>query len=242
MTLIQTKSIAEQVEELLRGRIREGTYAPGIRMPSESELSKEFGVSRATIRTVLARLAVNGLILRKQGDGTYVNARVRDISTRTGSVWEFARIIEANGYKPRIETVSIEKIVAGEREADALAISQGTGLLSLSRLFYADDQPAILAMNVIPLSFVHEPIDQIDGRINIQEILRLYCSQSIAFAITNIRSTLISEEIGLSKDLNSPLIELQVCFYSKQNIPLALGLNYFNDEILRLSLVQAWNE
>lgn len=242
MTLIQTKSIAEQVEELLRGRIREGTYAPGMRMPSESELSKEFGVSRATIRTVLARLAVNGLILRKQGDGTYVNARVRDISTRTGNVWEFARIIESNGYKPKIETVSIEKTVAGEREADALAISQGTDLLSLSRLFYADDQPVILAKNVIPFSFIREPIDQIDGRLNIQEILSRYCSQSIAFAITDIRSTLVSEENELNKGADQPLIELQVFFYSKQNIPLALGLNYFNDGILRLSLVQAWNK
>ena len=73
MSLIQTKSIAEQVEELLRGRIRDGTYAPGSRMPSESELSDEFGVSRATVRTVLAKLAVNGLILRKQGDGGWWN-------------------------------------------------------------------------------------------------------------------------------------------------------------------------
>ncbi|MDX1377399.1 MAG: GntR family transcriptional regulator [Anaerolineales bacterium] len=242
MALIQTKSIAEQVEELLRGRVREGIYAPGMRMPSEYDLSKEFGVSRATIRTVLARLAVNGLILRKQGDGTYVNARVRDISTRTGNVWEFARVIECNGYKPKIETVSIEKTVADEREADALAIAQGTDLLALSRLFYADDQSVILAKNVIPLSFVCEPIDQIDGQLNIQEIIRRYCSQSIAFAITDIRSTLVSEEINLDKDTGQPLIELQVCFYSKQNIPLALGLNYFNDEILRLSLVQAWNE
>ena len=37
MGLIQAKSIAEQVEELLRNRIYDGTYAPGSKMASESE-------------------------------------------------------------------------------------------------------------------------------------------------------------------------------------------------------------
>jgi len=34
---------------------------------------------------------------------------------------------------------------------------------------------------------------------------------------------------------------LQVAFYGKDNLPLALGMNYFDDTSLRLSLVQAWN-
>jgi GntR family transcriptional regulator len=67
MGIIQTRSVADQVEEILRERIRNATYPPGSRMPSESDLSGDFGVSRATVRTVLAKLAFNGLIIRKQG-------------------------------------------------------------------------------------------------------------------------------------------------------------------------------
>ena len=91
-------TLASQVEGLLRGRIREGVYAPGSRIPSETELSEELGVSRATVRTVLAKLAVNGLILRKQGDGTYINARVEKISAHLGNVWDFFCLIESNGF------------------------------------------------------------------------------------------------------------------------------------------------
>ena len=243
MSLIQTRSIAEQVEELLRGRIRDGSYAPGSRMPSESELSEEFGVSRATVRTVLAKLAVNGLILRKQGDGTYVNVRVQELGAHLGNLWEFARIIETNGYKPTIKSLSIEKKAATEKEAIALALEPGDGLLSMTRLFYADERPVILANNVIPANFLRMPIDQIDGHLNIREILKLYCHQNIAFAITDIRSVLVEETVHsmLGKELGDPVLTLRVTLYSKQNVPLTLGGNYFDDEVLRLSLAQAWS-
>jgi DNA-binding GntR family transcriptional regulator len=243
MGLIHTKSIAEQVEELLRGRIRDGSYAPGNRIPSESELSDEFGVSRATVRTVLAKLAVNGLILRKQGDGTYVNSRVREINAHLGNLWDFSRIIETNGYKPTIKSISIEKEASTEKEALALAIEPEDKLLSLTRLFYADDHPVILANNVVPVSILQEPIDQIDGQLHIREILSRYCHQNIAFAITDIRSVLVDEDVHnmLGKEIGSTVLALQVSFYSKQNVPLALGSNYFDDEFLRLSLVQAWS-
>ena len=116
-------------------------------------------------------------------------------------------------------------------------------MLSLKRLFYADEYPVILARNVIPASFLREPTESIDGQIHIREILSRYCSQKIAFAITDIRSTLVLEDVGamLEKKPGQTVLELQIAFYSKQNIPLALGSNYFNDEILRLSLVQAWS-
>jgi DNA-binding GntR family transcriptional regulator len=243
MSLIQTKSIAEQVEELLRGRIREGIYAPGSRIPSESELSGEIGVSRATVRTVLAKLAVNGLILRKQGDGTYVNVRIKEINAHWGNLWDFVHIIETNGFTPRIESLAIDQKPATEQEAIALAIEPGETLLSLKRLFYADDQPVILAKNDIPLSYFHESVDEIDGELHIREILSRYCNQKIAFAITDIRSVLASDEVStiFEKEIDQTILELQIAFYSKQNVPLALGSNYFNDKILRLSLVQAWS-
>lgn len=212
-------------------------------MPSESELSDEFGVSRATLRTVLAKLAVNGLILRKQGDGTYVNIKVREINAHQGYLWEFVRIIETNGYKPTIKSIAIEENVATEEQATALGIEPDDKLLSLTRLFYADERPVILARNVIPAIFLREPVSQIDGQLHISEILKRYCHQNIAFAITDIRSVLVEEEVHnlLRKEPGQSVLALRVAFYSKQNLPLALGANYLDDEVLRLSLVQAWS-
>jgi len=243
MRVIQSKSIADQVEEILRSRIRDATYTPGSRIPSESELSEEFGVSRATVRTVLAKLAASGLILRKHGDGTYVNSKIRETSANFGNLWDFVNLIEINGYKSSIKALSVGLRAATEKETAALALEPQEKLLSMARLFYADDQPVILANNVIPASYLREPVDHIDGHLPIREILQRYCRQEIAFAVTDIHSMLVGDEMRavMGDELNSTILELQLAFYSRDNLPLALGINYFNDTVLRLCLVQAWS-
>ena len=242
MRLIQVKTLADQVEDLLRGRIREGVYAPGMRMPSESELSEELGVSRATVRTVLAKLAVNGLILRKQGDGTYVNARVEKISAHLGNVWDFICLIESNGFTPSIHFISKEIRPATEKEAEMLSVEPGERLLSLRRLFLADDKPVIMTHNLFPLLFLRVPLDEIDGSFHIRDILQEYFDQEIAFVITDIHATLAGGEVGslLGASPDKTMLALDVSFYSKDNVLLSLGTNFFDDSVLSLSLVQAW--
>lgn len=46
MNIKRSKTITEQVNEILRERIRNATYAPGDRLPAENELAQEFEVSR----------------------------------------------------------------------------------------------------------------------------------------------------------------------------------------------------
>ena len=81
------RSIAKQMKELLRERILQREFEPSGRLPSETQLAAEFSVSRATVRTALAALAAEGLIVRRHGDGTYVNQRVLEVTTRLDSVW-----------------------------------------------------------------------------------------------------------------------------------------------------------
>ncbi|MBC8332317.1 MAG: GntR family transcriptional regulator [Anaerolineae bacterium] len=243
MRVIRSKTVAEQVNDILRERIREGVYPPGQRIPSEHHLSDEFGVSRATIRTVLAKLAVEGLILRKQGDGTYVNERIQEENTHLGHIWDFWRLIERNGYTASIDVLSMSEEVASEEDARLLAIDAGDPILLIKRLFYADEKPVILAVNMVPLAFLSVPIEQINGHLRIREMMQQYCHQEIAFAITEICSMVVNGEGSdlLKSEVGSPLLALKVAFYSSTNQPLAIGNSYFNDSILRLRLVQTWN-
>jgi len=61
-----------QVAAILRQRINDAYYPVGGRLLSEDELAAEFSVSRATIRQAIGQLVVEGLVVRKQGSGTFV--------------------------------------------------------------------------------------------------------------------------------------------------------------------------
>jgi len=243
MRVLQAKSIAEQVDEILLDRIRSGVYSPGSRMPSESELSDELGVSRATVRTVLAKLAANGFITRKQGDGTYVNEHVRRASAHFGNLWDLTELIAGNGYNPSIELVSMTRRPASEEESLVLALEAGEELICLRRLFHADQRAVILADNAIPSALLREPLDNLDGGMHIREIFDQYFHQKIAFVLTDICSTAMSDEARrfLGGGAGRPILRLQTTFYEKNNLPLALGVNIFDDSFLHLSLAQAWN-
>lgn len=69
------KPLYAQVRELLLGRIRAGEWGPGESLPNEHTLSTEFDVSIGTVRRAVADLEENGVLVRKQGRGTYVAGR-----------------------------------------------------------------------------------------------------------------------------------------------------------------------
>lgn len=242
MRIQRPRPITEQVNAIIRQRIQNLKYPPGSRLPSESALAQELGVSRATVRTALARLASDGLVLRKQGDGTYVNERIRDIDTRFGGLWDFSRLIEANGYQPTIKTLASEKRPATEQEAGALVIPPATSVLSLVRLFLADSQPAIYATNVIPTSLIKVETAVYDSDLPIHRFLQTYCHIEIAYAVSNIEATIPDEALrrSLHRDSPEPLLKLIETFYDKNNKPLVFGLSYYDYTVLTLRLVQAW--
>ena len=64
-----------QLAELLRHRIDRGDWKPGDRLLSQDELSREFAVARVTVRQAITLLEKDGLLLSKQGKGTFVVVR-----------------------------------------------------------------------------------------------------------------------------------------------------------------------
>ncbi|WP_172296433.1 FadR/GntR family transcriptional regulator [Pseudoruegeria sp. HB172150] len=95
--------LEERIYHDLLGRIQTGTYAQGERLPTENELAAEFGVSRPVIRAALARLREAGLIVSRQGAGSFVSAISSGPDTGYGPLgsiddiagfFEFRRFIE----------------------------------------------------------------------------------------------------------------------------------------------------
>lgn len=61
-----------QLMEELETSIRNGVYKPGDKIMTEAEMAKEYGVSLITVRKAVGSLMEKGLVVRKQGKGTFV--------------------------------------------------------------------------------------------------------------------------------------------------------------------------
>ena len=67
-----TQAAHMELTGLLAALINSGELAPGVRLPPERDMCKQFGGSRTTVRHVLDRLERQNLITRHVGRGTFV--------------------------------------------------------------------------------------------------------------------------------------------------------------------------
>ena len=76
-----------QLVSIIKRNISAGTLATGALLPSEAELCRSFDVSRSTVRQAIGALETEGLVIRKQGRGTFVaEPKMR---RRTENVYSF---------------------------------------------------------------------------------------------------------------------------------------------------------
>lgn len=234
--------VAEQVTSVLHRRILERVYAPGERLPSEAELAHEMTVSRGSIRSALATLATAGLIDRRQGDGTYVRDVRNSENSLMHAIWEYEQLIEASGRTPSIRGVSIEKRRATEEEAAVLEIGLAEDVVSIVRLFFADDRPVIFSTNVSPATLFSVGIEEMDATLGLHGFLRSFSNREVARIDMDISATLANEQVqeALSLEPHSPVLRLEEVFRDINRRPLVFATNYHGERELSLHDVRPW--
>ena len=63
-----------QLEQIMRQKMASNEWPVGKLIPSENKISQEYGISRMTVRNVIAKLEQEGLVERVMGKGTYVSS------------------------------------------------------------------------------------------------------------------------------------------------------------------------
>ncbi|WP_423783656.1 histidine utilization repressor [Gibbsiella quercinecans] len=131
--------IYQRVKQAIVNQIRSGHWQPHQRVPSESELVAELGVSRMTINRALRELTSEGFLIRMQGVGTFVaEAKAH---TALLEVHNIADEIAARGHRHRSHIVEFIARPASEEEAAALDIQPGQQVFYSQIVHYENDMP-----------------------------------------------------------------------------------------------------
>jgi GntR family transcriptional repressor for pyruvate dehydrogenase complex len=73
---LNVTKLSDQIVQQLETMLLEGSFKPGDRLPPERQLAEQLGVSRPSLREAIQKLAARGLLVSRQGGGTYVTARL----------------------------------------------------------------------------------------------------------------------------------------------------------------------
>lgn len=127
---------------------------PGERLPSEPELARDLGVSRATLREAMRTFETQGLIQRRQGVGTFVVRPAHVIE----SGLEVLESIEALARRINLQVTMgefrIEQRLATETESQGLQLVGDRHVISLSRVIQAEDRPVAYFIDTLPKSLL----------------------------------------------------------------------------------------
>ncbi len=133
--------IHAQVEELLRKLILEPPYVDGSYLPPESELAKQLGISRNTVRQATNKLEYEGLITRRKGKGTKVAQKI--VNTRLSSWHSFTQEMNEKGIAFVNYRVEAAKVSVGETTARFFDIPQGKEVVKLIRVRGDEEGPFV---------------------------------------------------------------------------------------------------
>ena len=244
---VRVPPLANQISESLRSAIVDGTYPPGSRFPSEVKLAQDFKVSRGTIRTAIDSLEQKGLVVRKQGVGTFVTNLGR-ITNPLNVFTEWTEVIENNGFEPSVSFPPTALVSANQEIQEKLQILNGAEVLQIPQIFHADDAPVIyswdwiskdkLAQDVIGL-VIKDPSITMPWMPFITHVANLKVHHFVSAIWSEIAKN--CELITQVSDPFEPVMVVEEVGYNAEGSPLVYSLEFFIGNLMALQVVRNTN-
>jgi GntR family transcriptional regulator len=121
----------------------------GERLPSEPELARRMGVSRATLREAMRTFEVQGLIRRRQGSGTFVVGRVPVIEAGLEVLESLETMAERLGLEVTVDDLHVESLPADTEAAAALGVALGAPLTHVRRVMREESRPVAHLVDIL---------------------------------------------------------------------------------------------
>ncbi|MBL4954318.1 GntR family transcriptional regulator [Neobacillus sp. YIM B02564] len=144
----QQYPIYVQLRDILREQIENGVYLPGTAIPSENELSEEYGVNRLTVRTAIEELTKEGIVKPIQGKGVYVMGERmnRDLDTLSG----FSNTIRGKNSNPKVNVLNQRVRKAGVKFSKVFHIDEEDEVHYIKRVCFVDGTPMSIEEIFVP--------------------------------------------------------------------------------------------
>ncbi|WP_397537567.1 GntR family transcriptional regulator [Rummeliibacillus pycnus] len=142
-----------QVIDHLKADIEQGVYKENEKLPSEFELSKSLGVSRATLREALRLLEEENIIVRRHGVGTFVNPKPL-FTSGIEQLSSISSMIEDAGMQPGTNYISSTEHLSNEEDIKRFQCDADESLITIERVRTADGEPVVYCVDQVPAKYL----------------------------------------------------------------------------------------
>ena len=229
--------VYHQVKEAIKRWIADGIYSLGEKIPSESELIEEFGVSRLTIRQAVGLLVQENVLVSKRGKGSFVTddqELLKGLSQRLyGSIEDLFYYREKLKTRhARISRFSVSPVI---RKRLNLNPKEKT-VVEAVRVRYAEGQAAVVTKTYLPLKY---------GRLLTEKklmkfplilgILETEAGINFKRFHQSLEATFADKDIaGLLKvPAGSPILLIERLMLAARYKPVVLALSWFRADIFK---------
>lgn len=140
-----------RLAQTLRQKITTGEIDTGDALPSERDLCEILGASRVTVRRAIKTLTNEGLIVRRQGSGTYVAPRIEAPGSYLSS---FSEDATARGETSDAIWMMKTYATASVEEARVLELAPDARVLRLGRVRLSNGDPLAIENAIVPAEFL----------------------------------------------------------------------------------------
>jgi GntR family transcriptional regulator len=141
------RPLYRQVKANFVRRLVDGSWAPGMVLPSEGQLASEVGVSQGTVRKALDELAAENLLVRRQGRGTFVAEH-----DEQRILFQFFKLVSDDGVArfPDSQVLDMVKATSDSAERTALNLAAEAEVIRIRRIRSLGGKPLILETISLP--------------------------------------------------------------------------------------------
>lgn len=222
--------------------IRELAGAGAVRLPAEDQLSLQLGVSRPTVRSALLSLQKEGLLDRSHGRGTFIRRHAVAIESNLAEDRRFVELIQERGHEPDATVVGRTVGRLPEDIAGKLGRPAGDEVLVLERLITASGEPAVYAVDHVPLELV--PDVEAPGEPSVFDFLERHAGRAVRYSVADIVPAVADDEVAcrLALDVGGPLLLLLHTHIDAGDEPVAVTRAYVSPRFLSFSVVRTYRD
>lgn len=212
----------------------------GTKLPSEPELAKQLGVSRATLREAMRTFESQGLLRRRQGSGTFVVGPSQVIESGLEVLESLETQAEKIGLDVLMGDCEVTHLKANPSQAKKLDIPEGYDIIKVSRVILTEGSPVAYLIDIFPEGILSEKELGENFRGSVLDLVIRKGDPLPSMSKTEISAIHAPSDLAKAMDIQrgDTLLLLHALLFDQEGQPIALSQSYFLPGDFRFHIIR----